>query len=224
MHVKLSLYRPDGSVQDVVVTTEPAATVGDVAARIAAADPRRAYDPARRYTLQTASPIDPEWRLLPPDAVAGEEWLASGLSVALVDEADAAHLLPSLHPGATAMVTILSGPQAGRSIALGGGSHLVGRDPSCDVVLADPYLSKRHLRVDVGQGVELVDLGSANGVEVEGELVSRVRVLGRLVVLAGGTELLVEVETHEASAAGNSSCGAGAVPSPPSRRGSSVAR
>ncbi|WP_243075607.1 FtsK/SpoIIIE domain-containing protein [Microbacterium sp. SS28] len=199
MHVKLSLYRPDGSAHDVVVTAEPTATVGDVAARIAAADPRGAYDASRRYTLQTASPMDPQWRLLPPDAVIGDEWLASGLSVALVDEADAAHLLPSLHPGATAVLTILSGPQAGRSIPLGGGSHLVGRDPSCDVVLADPYLSKQHVRVDVGQSVELVDLGSANGVEVDGELVSRVRVPGRLVVLVGGTELLVEVESHDAA-------------------------
>ena len=99
MHVKLSLYRPDGSAQDVVVTAEPTATVSDVAARVAAADPRGTYDPQRRYTLQTASPMNPQWRLLPPDAVIGEEWLASGLSVALVDEADAAHVLPSLHAG-----------------------------------------------------------------------------------------------------------------------------
>nr|WP_208382485.1 FtsK/SpoIIIE domain-containing protein [Microbacterium ulmi] len=193
------MFRPDGSPQDVVVTADATATVRDIAARIAAADPRHTYDPARRYTLQTASPVAPQWRLLPPDAVIGEEWLASGLSVALVDEADAADLLPQLHAGATATVTVLSGPQTGLSVVLGRGSHTIGRDPSCDLVLADPYLSKRHVRVDVGQGVDVVDLGSANGVEVDGELVSRARVAGSLVVLAGGTELLVEVETHEAA-------------------------
>ena len=93
---------------------------------------------------------------------------------------------------------MLSGPQTGRSVTLGRGSHTIGRDPGCDVVLADPYLSKRHLRIDIGQTVEVVDLGSANGIEIDGELVSRARVPGTLVVLAGGTELLIEVETHEA--------------------------
>ena len=201
MHVKMSLFRADGSAQDIVVTAEPTATVRDIASRIAAADPRRGYDPARRYTLQTASPIDPQWRLLPPDAVIGEEWLASGLSVALVDEADAAELLPSLHAGVTATVTVLSGAQTGHTVVFGRGSHTIGRDLGCDLVLADPYLSKRHLRIDIGQTVEIVDLGSANGVEVEGELVSRVRVNGALVALAGSTELHVEVETHEATRA-----------------------
>ncbi|SIT87484.1 FtsK/SpoIIIE domain-containing protein [Microbacterium sp. RU33B] len=199
MHVKLTLFRDDGSSQDVVVTAEPTASVRDIAARVAAADPRRSYDPERRYTLQTASPVAPQWRLLPPDAVIGDEWLASGLSVALVDEADAADLLPHLHAGATATLTVLSGPQAGFSAVLGRGSHTIGRDPSSDVVLADPYLSKRHVRVDVGQSVEVVDLGSANGVEIDGELVARARVTGGLVILVGGTELLIEVEAHEAA-------------------------
>ena len=174
----MSLYREDGPAQDIVVTVEPTATVRDIASRIAAADPHRTYDERRSYTLQTASPIDAQWRLLPPDAVIGDEWLASGQSVALVDEADAAELLPSLHAGTTAVVTILSGPQTGRSIPLGRGSHTIGRDPGCDVVLADPYLSKRHLRIDIGQTVEVVDLGSANGIEIDGELVSRARVNG----------------------------------------------
>ena len=143
--------------------------------------------------------MDPQWRLLPPDAVIGEEWLASGLSVALVDEADAADLLPSLRAGVTATVTVLNGPQTGHVVVLGRGSHTVGRDPGCDLVLADPYLSKRHVRIDIGQTVDVVDLGSANGVEVEGELVARVRVSGALVALAGSTELHIEVETHEAT-------------------------
>ncbi len=124
----MSLNRQDGSAQDVVVIAEPTATVRDVASRIAAADPRHAYDTERRYTLQTASPVDPEWRLLPPDAVIGDEWLASGLSVALVDEADAADLLPSLHAGVSATLTILNGPQTGHSVVLGRGSHTIGRN------------------------------------------------------------------------------------------------
>ncbi len=109
MQVKLSLYRADGSTQDVLATADPTATVRDVAARIAAADPRRSYAADRRFTIQSASPIDAQWRLLPPDAIIGEDWLASGLSVALVDEASAAEFLPTLRAGLTATVTVLTG-------------------------------------------------------------------------------------------------------------------
>ena len=51
------------------------------------------------------------------------------------------------------------------------GEHawVIGRGADCDIVLADPRLSRRHLRVAVRDGaVTLEDLGSANGTFVEG--------------------------------------------------------
>ena len=94
MHVKMTLFRDDANWQDIIVTAEPTATVREVASRIAQADPQGWYDRTRAYTLQSIAPGGTEWRLLPPEAVIGEDWLTSGASVALVDEANAAGAIP----------------------------------------------------------------------------------------------------------------------------------
>ena len=50
----------------------------------------------------------------------------------------------------------------------------LGRDPTNDVVLADPNVSRFHAEVVRRDGrVELVDLGSRNGTRLDGELVER---------------------------------------------------
>jgi hypothetical protein len=51
---------------------------------------------------------------------------------------------------------------------------IVGRAPDCDLVLTDPTVSSRHLRL-VWEGAQLVveDLGSANGTHVRGRAVDR---------------------------------------------------
>ena len=66
-------------------------------------------------------------------------------------------------------LTIVSGPGAGTTVPLERSVIVIGRDPACDVVLDDPLVSKRHARLEIGQGrVELVDLNSANGTKVNG--------------------------------------------------------
>jgi pSer/pThr/pTyr-binding forkhead associated (FHA) protein len=51
---------------------------------------------------------------------------------------------------------------------------LVGRDPECDVVLADPTVSWRHARLLFRAGSWIVqDLGSTNGILLNGTLVGR---------------------------------------------------
>ena len=54
------------------------------------------------------------------------------------------------------------------------GTFLVGRSPDCDLVLADPSVSRRHARL-LPRGDELLveDLGSAGGTFVNGERVER---------------------------------------------------
>ena len=54
-----------------------------------------------------------------------------------------------------------------------GESLVVGRDPSCGLVLEDPRVSKRHARLEWnGKGWSLEDLGSKNGTWVDGAPVS----------------------------------------------------
>jgi hypothetical protein len=51
---------------------------------------------------------------------------------------------------------------------------LIGRHPACDVVVADPSVSRRHAQLTFRDGVWVVqDLASTNGTAVNGELVGR---------------------------------------------------
>lgn len=69
---------------------------------------------------------------------------------------------------------VLSGPQLGESFALDPTREIVlGRDPSCDIRLRDTGVSRRHASVQpTAAGVHLRDLGSTNGVFVEGARVA----------------------------------------------------
>ena len=59
---------------------------------------------------------------------------------------------------------VTEGPLRGTIIPLGTSSVLVGRSPSCTLVLADDYSSSRHARVfPQADGWYVEDLGSTNG-------------------------------------------------------------
>jgi hypothetical protein len=76
------------------------------------------------------------------------------------------------------------------------GSLVVGRDPSCDLVLADPRVSRRHLAIEAeSDSIRFRDLDSANGVVLNREE----RKDGPLdcgdILRLGDTELVVEAES-----------------------------
>jgi S-DNA-T family DNA segregation ATPase FtsK/SpoIIIE len=59
---------------------------------------------------------------------------------------------------------VVGGPDAGRVLPLGQGEIVLGRGAGCSVALSDPAVSRRHVRIAVGDGrVTAADLGSANG-------------------------------------------------------------
>jgi hypothetical protein len=62
----------------------------------------------------------------------------------------------------------------GKRFAIGTAGALVGRSRECDVVLADSNVSRRHARITLGpEGTWMVeDLGSTNGVQVNGARIS----------------------------------------------------
>jgi len=65
---------------------------------------------------------------------------------------------------------MVSGPQLGEIFALEAGREIVlGRDPACDIRLQDTGVSRRHASVLGGpKGARLRDMGSTNGIFVEG--------------------------------------------------------
>ena len=74
----------------------------------------------------------------------------------------------------TMELRIVSGPDRGKAHAIPDGDHLVGRGLDCDIVLADPSVSRRHFRlIRKEESLDALDMGGANGTNVNGERVSR---------------------------------------------------
>lgn len=76
-------------------------------------------------------------------------------------------------------------------IELSQGNFVIGRAASCQLSLDDPLVSRHHAQLTVqGQEITVEDLGSRNGVKVNGELiVGRHKVKDKDQILIGGQEL-----------------------------------
>jgi len=191
MQLKLTLARDDGTRDDIVVTGDGALTIAEVARAIAERVPCGAVvDASARVTLRRlASTGDSgeEWVRLPPSALVSEGRLASGATIALAEHAAVA--------GADAPAAVLevrNGRQRGRSFPLPQGSWTVGRR-GADVRIDDRYISGRHARLEVADDVEVVDLGSANGILVDGEYVTRVVIPVAQTLTLGATEIRIRM-------------------------------
>jgi hypothetical protein len=74
-------------------------------------------------------------------------------------------------PAATAILHVLGGSSAPKRLT---GETTIGRLPECDVTLPDSSVSRMHAKITRnGTGWTITDLGSTNGVKVNGERVHR---------------------------------------------------
>ncbi|HWR86563.1 MAG TPA: FtsK/SpoIIIE domain-containing protein [Rhodoglobus sp.] len=197
MKLKLTLQRPSGPEADIVVTTDAAATVGDIATAIASVDPHRSTTPSGPGTIRIADASGAQ-TVLEPTVAIGEAALGSGANVAIVPPGSAAPQKTAI----AAVLTVIEGPDRGKTFDLPVGTRYLGRDVGlADVVLSDPLVSKRHARLDVfTHAIRLVDLNSANGLEVDGGLVTRVDLEDGATVRVGDTVLQAQIaEVDEAS-------------------------
>jgi hypothetical protein len=136
-------------------------------------------------------------RLLRP----GERIEVAGATLALEPlprpegtRAAASPLLRGELPGAGPAVVVLTGPRAGERHAVGDGLT-VGRGRAASLRVADPLASRVHLRLRSGPGgVTAEDLGSKNGVRVNGARTERGAVALRAgdELALGDTELCLE--------------------------------
>jgi DNA segregation ATPase FtsK/SpoIIIE, S-DNA-T family len=176
--LKLTLLR-DGApghegrdTVDVVATVGPGLTVGELAAALAVRDPDRASGPDPARVVVTLAVDGPDGGPLPPDATVARVGPRSGARVRLVP---ASGLYPiTATTEQVGVLEVLAGPDAGRDpFPLRPGVTVVGRDRDCDVRLTDELVSKQHARIVVGDVVEIMDMGSANGVYLHGQRVER---------------------------------------------------
>ena len=83
-------------------------------------------------------------------------------------------------------------------VELPGGEVVIGRDPSCDLVLNDDRCSRRHAIIEQTlEGLLVRDAGSANGVHVNGRRVERSRLRPGDTVRLGATVLTVIDQVSE---------------------------
>ncbi|GAB2830500.1 FtsK/SpoIIIE domain-containing protein [Microbacterium insulae] len=186
MKLKLGLRRGVGAKVDVLVTADSTATVKDVARALAEGDALAGAGGVNASAVPTLLVASPAGRpvQLDPSASIGDAPIGSGFDASIV---------PAAASGdgevTAAVMRIHNGPEAGRTVALPVGSSVIGRVAPAQVVLDDPLVSKRHARVEVDQGIELIDLNSANGLVVDGGLVQRVRVIPGQRITIGATEV-----------------------------------
>jgi pSer/pThr/pTyr-binding forkhead associated (FHA) protein len=102
-------------------------------------------------------------------------WRSSTRNAARPPAADEATRVVSSTPSLDEDRFLLSLPGGKRQeFTLSKANIAIGRATANDVVLADPSVSRRHARVERSvQGCEIIDLGSANGVTVNGIKVAR---------------------------------------------------
>ena len=125
--------------------------------------------------------------------------LRSGDRVVL-SEASSAPSDPGL--AAPATIRVVEGPDAGRRFALRPGPSDIGRSEDCAIRIDDGLASRHHARIVVGDGIHVADLGSTNGVQVNGRRVTgAVEISSADRVTVGGTTFHVERSVDYAASA-----------------------
>lgn len=191
MRLKLTLVSGEAT-DDVVISTDAAATAGQVAERLRVSHPRsRPAASAGPSLCLRVNPGTGQERVVAPGVPMGEAGVRSGDTITLTNASGEGGA--SAAPAAT--LRVINGPDAGRTFNLSVGTALVGRDRSCDVRLSDPLVSKRHARINITDLVEVIDDNSANGVQVADEFVQRSVIRATDAVRVGDSSFTVTLHT-----------------------------
>jgi pSer/pThr/pTyr-binding forkhead associated (FHA) protein len=119
--------------------------------------------------------------------------------------------------GAPARLVVIAGHRLAPAYPLGGAPVSMGRSEARDIVLFDPAASRNHAHVELrADGYWLVDFGSANGTQLNGERVREKALRPGDRIRIGSTELRFELNPNTASAPAPAPASARA-PAPPPR-------
>ncbi|MGM1028809.1 MAG: FtsK/SpoIIIE domain-containing protein [Actinomycetota bacterium] len=197
MKVKLTLHRAAAEPTDVVITADSTASVEDVARQIALAEPTRsiAFGDDETLSLAVAPPTEHALVQLQPDALVAEAPIGSGFHAQVVNLGAGARRGGPAGSAveAVAVLRAVSGTLRGQEFPLPRGHWRLGRDAANDIVLDDPLVSKRHARVEVGAHIEVVDLGSSNGILVDGQHTTRITVIPGQPFTIGDSDFVVHL-------------------------------
>jgi len=194
MRTRVVLRRPNATATPVTITTDATATAGDLADALVRADPSSAVDGAPE--LRIHRPDDVDFRRIRRATSLTEAGFRAGSTI-VVSARDASE--GTSGSVAVARLVVVAGPDSGREIELGAGIATIGRGADCDLQLTDSQVSRLHARLLVGDQIEIIDAGSANGVLIGDGPVTRGVVRPDDIIVLGTTQLQVLVIDPDAS-------------------------
>jgi DNA segregation ATPase FtsK/SpoIIIE, S-DNA-T family len=204
MKLRLTLRRDPDPARDLAVTVDGLATVSDVARELYVADPARAgAEPPGELSLTVEESYvagGMRGRTLNPAVSLFESGLRPGSTVTISRVSDQFNVPGQDRGPAVATLRVLSGPDAGKEFSLPAGASYLGRDRNCDIRFSDPMMSKRHARINVADGIEIIDTNSANGLLMDGTRVARTALSSADEITLGDTTLAVVPLTRSYSA------------------------
>jgi type III secretion system YscD/HrpQ family protein len=99
------------------------------------------------------------------------------------------------------LLKVISGPNSGAEFAMQRGStYILGKDPNlCDIVFQDLSVSRQHARliVDEENNIFIEDLGSRNGVLINGELIQEKHPISSQDLVALGTTTFLMIDREQ---------------------------
>jgi type III secretion system YscD/HrpQ family protein len=99
------------------------------------------------------------------------------------------------------LLKVISGPNSGAEFAMHrGSSYILGKDPNlCDIVFQDLSVSRQHARlvVDDENQIFIEDLGSRNGVLINGELITDKRPISSQDLISLGTTSFLMIDREQ---------------------------
>src|SRR5581483_7645576 len=99
------------------------------------------------------------------------------------------------------MSTLRLVPTAGAPLDVTKDAVLIGREPSCDLVVADGSISRRHARIEKrGEAWFVIDQASANGTFLDSQRVSEAPLRNGQELRFGAVPFKVEIEVPSSSA------------------------
>ncbi|WP_449283083.1 FHA domain-containing protein, partial [Leucobacter sp.] len=197
MKLRVTLELPQGALHDITLSCDVTATIADAARALiragASSDPRIeeiALNRIAPVTLRGGPGAGAAPLLLDPASPIGVSGLQSGWIVEPVLEFGA-HGTAQRAVEVAGYVEVLSGRHRGVLFSLVAGANPIGRDRGCRIHLGDQSVSRRHAVIDIASELVIRDLGSANGVLIDGEAVTEHRIGSACTVTLGEVSLRV---------------------------------
>ena len=173
----------------IAVSTQSPASAAEAAR---APEPATPEPPVRDPQPPVVPPAAPPVPDLPPAAIASPP-LAAGATMIYAPGDDVGEQQPPAAAEPEPRQETATLEWADGTVTIGSRVVTIGRSSDCDVRVDDANVSRRHAEVRrIGDGYSLVDLGSTNGTEVNGQRIQETALMNGDVISVGTTRITFE--------------------------------